>query len=251
MTTKNGSSLRCIVLSIRKLALICLSAGAIVGFEVAAKANVNLVQNGSFSTTSLNASGLMTTSNVADWSTSSYTFLVFPGTAQTGIGRGVKLYSGLTNKMPSTSPDGGNFVASDGAYETGAITQTIHGLVNGQSYVVSFFQAGAQQQGYNGATTDRFRVSLGAESELSDVLTNPTHDFQAWEKESLTFVATGATEVLSFLSVGTPAGVPPFTLLDGVSLESASPTPEPAYMALVGLGLLGISIIRRRQNKRA
>ena len=239
-----------VVPTIRKSAVICMASAAILGLGVSAKASVNLVQNGSFETTTLTGSDFMTTSDVAHWSTNSYTFLVFPGTAQTGIGNGVKLYPGITNTMPAASPDGGNFVAADGAYGTGPITQTISGLTRGQSYVLTFYQAGAQQQGYNGNTTDRFQVSLGEQTQLSDLMSNPTHDFQPWEKETLTFQATGTNEVLSFLAIGTPAGVPPFSLLDGVSLQAAA-TPEPGYLALVGIGLLGISAIRRRQNRRA
>ncbi|UAJ11857.1 PEPxxWA-CTERM sorting domain-containing protein [Polymorphobacter megasporae] len=55
--------------------------------------------------------------------------------------------------------------------------------------------------------------------------------------ESFTFTATGTTEVLSFLALGTPEGKPPFSLLDGVS----GTVPEPATWAMMigGLGLVG------------
>jgi hypothetical protein len=228
-----------------RLSTVCLAA-ILWGAATPAQAD-SLILNGSFETTTLTNSGFFTTNDVADWSTSSYTFLVFPGTAQTGIGNGVTLYAGTSpDIMPATSPDGGNFVAADGAYEQGDISQTVNGLTPGQEYDLTFYQAGAQQQGYNGPTTDRFEITLGSETEYSALMSNPSHDFQPWEEQSLTFTATAATEVLSFLAVGTPNGVPPFTLLDGVSLTA---TPEPAYAGLIGIGLLILGAVRRRQKK--
>lgn len=56
---------------------------------------------------------------------------------------------------------------------------------------------------------------------------------------------TSASEVLSFLAIGTPAGVPPFALLDGVSI---SEVPEPGSLVLLGAGL-GVAVLvscRRR-----
>ncbi len=229
------------------LALVCLAATSLLGLETRAHAD-SYILNGSFEQTTLTGSGWFTTTDVSDWSTSSYTFLVFPGTAQTGIGNGVKLYPGSApNIMPATSPDGGNFVAADGAYDQGLISQTMNGLTVGTEYFVNFWQAGAQQQGYSGTTTDQFEVFFGSQSAYSDLMTNPSHGFQPWEQQSLSFTATATSEVLSFLAVGTPNGVPPFTLLDGVSVTAA---PEPAYAALIGAGLLALGAVRRRRANR-
>ncbi len=230
------------------LTLVCLAAASLLGLESRAQAGP-ILSNGSFESTTLSASGRFTTTDVADWTTSSYTFLVFPGTGQSGIGGGVKLYQGFSpDLMPATSPDGGNFVAADGAYQTGKISQTMNGLVAGQTYNVSFYQAGAQQQGYNGNTTDRFEVFFGTQTKYSDLLTNPSHGFQPWEKQTLQFTATSTSEVLSFLAVGTPNGVPPFTLLDGVSVTA---TPEPACLGLIGAGLVAVGTFRRKSKTRA
>lgn len=54
---------------------------------------------------------------------------------------------------------------------------------------------------------------------------------------------------LSFLAVGTPAGVPPFSLLDGVSMV-AVPEPQTWGMLGLGLGLVGFAA-RRRKAKAA
>jgi len=68
--------------------------------------------------------------------------------------------------------------------------------------------------------------------------------------ESFSYIATSSTEVLSFLAVGTPSGVPPFALLDGVSLN-ANTVPEPESYTLLGIGLLGILSVRRQQRNRS
>lgn len=146
------------------------------------------------------------------------------------------------------SPDGGNFVAIDGDanFET-AMTQTLTGLIAGHQYRLSFYQAAAQQYTYNGATTERWQVSLGTETHLSTLMNTPNHGFVNWMSQSLTFTAQSSTSVLSFFAVGTPAGLPPFVLLDGVSITEI---PEPAAVSLVGLGGLVLLLARRVAQKR-
>nr|WP_229262497.1 PEPxxWA-CTERM sorting domain-containing protein [Duganella radicis] len=56
---------------------------------------------------------------------------------------------------------------------------------------------------------------------------------------------------MSFLAVGTPAGVPPFSLLDGVSLTAAVPEPETWAMLGLGLGLIGFTARRRKADAKA
>ncbi len=197
------SSLRSRVpVALRKGAMLCLPALVLATIEIPAKASITYV-NGSFEQTSLSTSGRMTTTDVGGWSTTSYTFPVFPGLGSTNIGKDdsnntISLYPGIAPGaiMPASSPDGGNFIAADGAFETGAISQTIGGLVNGQKYVVSFWMAGAQQQGFTGATTDGFQVSLGTQTLNTVVLSNPSQNFQPWQKVSLLFTAnTTGSEV--------------------------------------------------------
>jgi hypothetical protein len=52
--------------------------------------------------------------------------------------------------------------------------------------------------------------------------------------------------VLSFLAVGTPAGLPPFSLLDGVTMTAAVPEPATWGMLAAGLGLVAFA---RRKAK--
>lgn len=219
---------------------------------------VPVIVNGDFETTSLTASAQVNTTNVTGWSTAGYNFLFFPGTATTTGAASVsygQLYlggtlpSGASNNFPNASPTGGNFIAADGDFQVGAITQTINGLTVGIQYAVSFYWAAAQQKNYAGAQTEQWKVSLGSEQYATPVINNPQQGFTGWFKQSLTYTATSTSEVLSFLAAGTPSGAPPFSLLDGVSIMAVS---EPAsWMTLVVavLSIIGVANLKRRPSR--
>ena len=230
------------------LAASLFSAGAAAG-------PLNLVQNGDFESTTMSSPTEMNQSNVSDWSTSGYNFIYFAGTGQTGSY--TPQYNGLVmlwgpslganNGFTAASPTGGNFVGADGAFEVGAITQTLTGLSVGANYAVSFYYAGAQQYGYNGATSEAWSVSLGNESFETPVLQNASHGFTGWMQETFIFSATSTSEVLSFLAIGTPNGEPPFSLLDGVS---AFQVPEPGTWGMLGAGFAAMCFMGWRRARR-
>ena len=101
--------------------------------------------------------------------------------------------------------------------------------------------------GFDGPTTEAWSVTLGNQTLTTDVLPNQNHGFTGWKQATLSFVVTNTTEVLSFLALGTPAGVPPFSLLDGVSI---SQVPEPTSLALLGLFVGGTGLMARRRQRR-
>ena len=73
-------------------------------------------------------------------------------------------------------------------------------------------------------------------------------DPQRCNPEQLLVLAAASCQLLSFLAVGTPANnLPPFALLDGVSLTGA-PEPSTWAMMLVGFGGLGYAALRRRRK---
>jgi hypothetical protein len=219
--------------TLRQAAVPGLLALALSTFATSAKAD--LVTNGSFELSSAVNSQLgYNGATVTDWSVpappGSFTLIYAAGAADTAGAvtpyGNVLLWgpgSGSANGLPASSPDGGNFLALDGAFQPGPLSQTISGLTAGDSYTLSFYWAGAQQTAHDGATTEQFQVSFGSETQSTAILNNVNHGFTGWQQETMTFTADGTSDVLSFLALGTPNGVPPFSLLDGVSLNAATP----------------------------
>jgi len=245
----------------RKALSGCAAAALLSIFASPARATTSYVLNGSFEQTT-NGTGELTFNTVAtDWvsamsgTNDGYNFLFASGTADstgaTGADGNLKLWGpgdGSANGLPASSPDGGNYIAADGAYEVGAISQTLSGLTIGDTYVLTFYYAGAQQSGFTGPNTEGWQVSFtGDATQDTPILSNTSEGFTGWKTETMNFIATSASPVLSFLAVGTPNGEPPFTLLDGVSMVQA---PEPATSALIGLGLLAIPLARHLRGKR-
>ena len=236
-----------------------LAAAAVAVIFLAPPANAGpVIINGGFETLSPNTGSTEFGSRyggqvVTGWTTSGYNYVFTPGTADTSgavneYGQHLTLWGpgdGSKNGLTASSPNGGNFLGADGPYYPGPIQQTVTSLDVGSVATISFYWAGAQQSGYDGGTTEAWKVSLGNETHETPVLSSASHGFTGWQQQSLSFVVTSATEVLSFLAIGTPAGVPPFALLDGVSI---SEVPEPGSLVLLGagLGLVGLISYRRR-----
>lgn len=240
------------------LGLAVLCGGALAG--AARAAPINLVKNGDFTGTTLaspggyvcnQASNAACGSVVTSWAFTcgingcqgggTPTSILFPGKNGTAWNGGIGLYS-----QPD-APVSGNVLAddSDGAYASTA-SQAITGLTIGHSYTLTFYQAAAQQSGTTGDTTEQWQVGLAGATKTSDLMKNPSGGFVAWSKQTLTYTATKASDTLTFLSIGGPGGLPPVSLLAGVTLFDTTPVPEPAALSLLGAGLLGLVAARRR-----
>lgn len=152
--------------------------------------------------------------------------------------------NGLTN-----SPVGGNFLAleADPSFN-GPLSQTVSGLTVGQQYDVGFWWARAQAVGFTGDTSAKLEVTFGGDTLSTGDRNILSKGFGAWEYQSFRFTAGSAAQDLSFLAVGGPGGLPPFVLLDGVSVTAV---PEPSTMVLGSLGLFGVGAVRRWQRRRA
>ena len=215
-------------------------------------ARANLVSNGGFETTTHGPGQFDNNTVATGWSSNGYNFIFAAGTADTTGSSGqygaVSLWgpnNGSANGLPAASPDGGNYVGADGAFSVGAITQTVFGLTVGSKYALSFDWAGAQQSGFNGATTEQWQVTFGNQSQSTEIVAIPSHGFSGWMSKTFIYTASNTSQLLSFLAIGTPSGEPPFSLLDGVSLDAVA-APEPATLSILGLGLAAIAGLRRR-----
>lgn len=252
--------------------LAVVSAIAVAGLATPAQAAVELITNGNFTQTYVAAGGTANANTpsqlnlngygVTGWTSSpssAYTFLFNPalagsaGYTSTGQYGDIQLYTsanGGSATAPASlvSPVGGNFIASDGAFQQGPLSQVVGGLTAGLDYTLSFYWAAAQQAGFTGVTTESWGVSFGNQSFSTATVTTPDKGFTPWTKVTYTFRATSASQTLSFLAAGGPSGgQPPFSLLDGVSLVAA---PEPATWAVMvmGLGAMGFMTVRRRRR---
>ena len=143
-----------------------------------------------------------------------------------------------------------NYVQADGnpIYESG-FQVSISGLTVGQTYTLGFYQAAGQQQGFGGATTDRWIVSLGTSGLFSATASDPsvpdascgtacvysnsdpTASVQAttlmnvpseggvnWQPVSVNLTADATTDLLSFLAWGdngNTTNLPPIAFLSG------------------------------------
>lgn len=154
----------------------------------------------------------------------------------------------LWTDAATADPNGGAFVALDGDYlARGVLSQTISGLSVGGKYDLTFDWAAAQFHDRSGDTTEQLQVTFGNQTVSTAVVKNPSHGAQGWFTEHFEFTATSASQTLSFLSIGTPSGLPPVALLDGVSLTSA--TPEPQTWALMMLAVGGIGGVLRNRRR--
>ena len=145
------------------------------------------------------------------------------------------------------SPTGGNFIALDGDSDyDGSVSQTINGLTPGKVYSLKFNWAATQLINRTGDTTEQLKVTFGSDTAFTGVVANPSEGFTGWFGETFNFTATSSSQVLTFLSVGTPNGLPPVALLDSVSLTGGVPEAATWAMLIAGFGLVGATARRRR-----
>jgi hypothetical protein len=230
---------------------------------------INLVKNGGFESSTKGTGQIDHNTVVTGWSSPrGYNFLFEPGTADT---TGVKTWfngpldsilhlwganNGGANAL-AVSANGGNFVAADGVYGVVPIQQAITGMVVGQTYMLSFEWAAAQQARFHGVTTEQWTVTIDGNTFATATYQNKSHASSNWMQEAFYFTAKQSDSVLSFLAAGTPQGFPPFSLLDGVSLTAVdgsqgNPVSEPgSWLTMMsGIVLLGMVLRRRSAAKR-
>lgn len=239
-----------------------------IALAIGTSANAaNLVLNGGFETDSMKVAHEFGASftfgqTVANWqslSTQALNVWEPSGAVATGPVNALDRFNPAPGQylwtLPGNAdPDGGAFVMLDGDPKAnGALTQMVGGLVVGDSYQLSFDWAAAQYRDRVGPTTEQFLVNFGGDSFSTVVLPNASKSATNWFTVTHTFKATSTSELLSFLSIGTPGGLPPVALLDGVSLTKITvgthgSVPEPASWALMILGFSGLGAMLRRRR---
>ena len=192
------------------------------------------------------------------------------------------LYLPVYGPFPD-SPLGGNFVEADGnpSFADGFSYQ-LSGLTVGETYTLSFFQAGGQQTGFgNGLnTTEQWIVGLGTSGfsvqignggadpyyggfdstyslgdpngsvAVSPLMTTPSGGVTPWQQVTVSLTADASNDVLSFLAWGdngNTVNLPPIAFLDIAGNGAA--VPEPASLALIVIGMVGVGAYRLRQRR--
>lgn len=244
-----------------KLLSTVAAAAAVLAIGTSANA-FEFVTNGGFENSSytqntefggMSGGSYVASQGVTGWTGAGGTalqFYYFGGTQTTvnPIDRFDDAFDRLQSTANVLSPNGGNFVGLDGdSNVAGGISQTINGLVVGESYNLNFNWAAAQLANRTGATTEQLHITFGGQTADTVVLPNVSGGFTGWQNAHFVFTATSTSQTLSFLSIGTPLGLPPIALLDGVSL-TAVPEPTTWAMMLLGFGGIGAMIRRRRQT---
>ena len=151
------------------------------------------------------------------------------------------------------SADGsGWFLSVDADIRFGnTLEQTISGLTPNTTYTLSFSQAAGQYApDPDQAITAWWDVTFGTSTFQSAIMAVASGDpVSAWQSQSTSFTATSSSQLLRFLSQGTPTGGPPFALLSGVSI-TPNAVPAPGPLPLAGLAAaFGFSRKVRRRIK--
>lgn len=243
---------------ITRTALAIAAAGIAIAAAAPAAAVTNLVVNGGFEAGYVKNTQFNTSYNTAfgptGWtSLGSKAFnLYFDSATATTVNATTTAGTAKQRLYPTftgASPDGGKFVALDGDSKVdGPLQQTINGLVVGDDYDVSFYWGASQLVSRKGATTEQLRVTFGGQTQSTPVIANASGGFTGWISQTFSFTATSTSQLLSFLSVGTPSGLPPLAVLDGISVTSDVPEPATWALMLTGFGLVGFAARRRRRT---
>jgi hypothetical protein len=233
--------------------------------------NVNILTNGDFDTgpggssvsTQFGSAGY---AGLAGWSVASVNgstpFDLWWNAATASSISAQTQYGNSGQELVASAPgsDGGNphFVSLDGdPNASGSLSQTVNNLVVGDHYQLSFDWAATQMTtGSQHPYTIGVAFNLGSGSltgtqgmPQTGVLNEAYGASSGWMTVTYDFTATASSEVLSFLSFGTPVGGPPIALLDNIALDDI---PEPSSLAVIAGGLLLCGLtIRRRGNARA
>ncbi len=193
----------------------------------------------------------------ASLATAAQAVTVVNGSFENGIDPGsfTTLFAGDTTSIPgwTIEPDGVDYIgtywaASDGnrsldmsALTSGQIMQTLTGLTAGKMYRIGFDMSANPDGGSN---VKRLTVSATGgvpQTFLYTRVPGQSASNMLWQHYTYTFVASSASQNLSFLSQNNDPSGP---ALDNVTI-SAIPEPAMWGMMLLGFGMVGVAARRR------
>ena len=189
-----------------------------------ARATPNLITNGSFEAPSVGGGwSLFANGSVPGW-TSNNNELEIDHTPILS-GAGTSAYDG----SQSAEVDGSTF---------DTLSQTVTGLTIGARYTLSWAYGSRP-----GSGPQRLDVSFGGVPVASNT-SDGSGDAVAWTPNVYTIVANATSETLSFAAANVGGAPSVGNEIDAVSLTAV---PEPASLCLVGSGLLGLGLLRRKR----
>ena len=208
-------------------------AGAALCSVIPAFAANNLVTDGSFESASLSAG----------------TYALYGGNSLVGWTALPGDQIEVRDALVGTAKDGNNFVELDSTHNSSMLT-TIE-TTAGQSYELTFWYSGrprsatdnsAFASGVVPASSDGLSVNYGAGTVAVHSPTDTTDD-NLWREFTAIFTATGPSTTLMFGATGKDDSY-------GSSLDDISVVvvPEPATLAMMAAGLLGLLGLGRRRN---
>jgi len=172
-------------------------------------------------------------------------------TGWTVVGPGASIINGTFFQECCSFPaeDGSQWLdlTGDGTNSIGGVEQTV-ATTAGTQYTLSFWVGNIFDPAGIFGTTSTVNVRLGGIAGASlGTFTNSstTTGTQVWKLFNINFTATGASATLDFLNAD-PSN-DNSNGLDNVSLTAnANGVPDPGTLSLVGLGIIGLGLIRRR-----